>query len=96
MAKYIALVNWTDQGVKNVKDSPKRLDAARELAKKCGCEMQEFYMTIGPYDMVATMEAPNDEAMAKFALSLARGGNVRTTTLKAFPEDLYRKIVGSL
>jgi uncharacterized protein with GYD domain len=96
MAKYIALVNWTDQGVKNVKDSPNRLDAARELAKKCGCEMQEFYMTIGPYDMVATMEAPNDEAMAKFALSLARGGNVRTTTLKAFPEDLYRKIVGSL
>ena len=96
MAKYILLVNWTDQGIKNVKDSPKRLDGARDLAKKCGCEMQEFYMTIGAYDMVATMEAPNDEAMAKFALTLGAGGNVRTTTLKAFPEDAYRKIIGSL
>jgi uncharacterized protein with GYD domain len=96
MAKYIALVNWTDQGVKNIKDSPGRLDAARGLAKKLGCEMREFYMTIGACDMVAMMDAPDDETMAKFALTLASGGNVRTTTLKAFPEDVYRKIVGSL
>jgi uncharacterized protein with GYD domain len=96
MAKYIALVNWTDQGVKSVKDSPGRLDAARGLAKKLGCEMREFFMTIGACDMVAIMDAPDDETMAKFALTLASGGNVRTTTLKAFPEDVYRKIVGSI
>src|SRR5688572_3723222 len=96
MAKYIALINWTDQGIKNVKDSPKRLDAGRELAKKLGCELSDFYMTIGSYDMVAMMEAPDDETMARFALSLASAGNVRTTTLKALPEDAYRKVIGSL
>ena len=96
MARYIELLNWTDQGVKNVKDSPKRLDAARQLAKKLGCEVREFYMTTGACDMVVIVDAPDDEAVAKFNLTLAMGGNVRTTTLKAFPEDAYRKIIGSL
>jgi uncharacterized protein with GYD domain len=96
MATYIALVNWTDQGIKNVKEAPARVDAARGLADKLGCEMRDFYMTIGPYDMVATLEAPDDEAAAKFALSLGSAGNVRTTTLKAFPEDSFRKIIGDL
>ena len=96
MAKYIALVNWTDQGIKSVKEAPKRVDGARGLAKKLGCEMQDFYMTIGAYDMVAIMEAPNDEAMAKFALTLAGAGNVRTTTLKAFSEDSFRSIIAAL
>jgi uncharacterized protein with GYD domain len=96
MAKYIELLNWTDQGVKNVKDSPKRLDAARQLAKKMGCEVREFYMTTGACDMVVIVDAPDDEAVAKFNLTLAMGGNVRTTTLKAFTEDSYRKIIGSL
>ena len=96
MARYIQLLNWTDQGVKNVKDSANRLDAAKALAKKMGCEIREFYMTVGTYDMVVTAEAPNDETFAKFALTLAMGGNIRTTTLKAFPEDAYRKIIGGL
>ena len=96
MARYILLVNWTEQGIKAIKDSPGRVDAARGLAKKLGCEMREFYMTIGATDMVVIMDAPDDEVMAKFALTLATGGNVRTTTLKAFSEDAYRKIVGGL
>ena len=96
MAKYITLLNWTEQGVKSIKDFPKRLDGARALAKKLGCELSDFYMTIGSYDMVAMIEAPDDEAMAKFALSLASGGNVRTTTLKALSEDSYRKVIGAL
>ena len=96
MAKYIALMNWTDQGIKNVKESPGRLDAARGLAKKLGCEMHDFYMTIGSYDMMVIMDAPDDETVAKFILMTGAGGNVRTTTLKAFSEDAYRKIVGSL
>lgn len=95
MARYIALVNWTDQGIKNVKDSPARLAAARDLAKKYGCEMLDFHMTIGIYDMVVTIEAPNDEAAARFILALGSGGNIRTTTLKAFPEAAYREIVAS-
>ena len=96
MARYIALVNWTDQGVKNIKDSAKRVDAARDLAKKLGCTMGDFFMTIGPYDMVVMLDAPDDEAAARFNLTLASGGNVRTTTLKALSEDSYRKIVASL
>lgn len=96
MAKYIALASWTAEGAKNIKDSPARLDAAKALAKKLGCELQQFYMTIGSHDMVVIMEAPDDETMAKFALNLARGGAIRTTTLKAFSEDSYRKIIGSL
>ena len=96
MAKYIALTNWTDQGIKNVKDSPNRVDTARNLAKSLGCEMQDFYMTIGAYDMVVMIEAPNDETVAKFALTLASAGNVRTTTLKALSENTYREIVSAL
>jgi uncharacterized protein with GYD domain len=96
MGTYIMLINWTDQGIRNVKDSPKRLDAARELAKKGGCELRDFYMTIGAHDMVARLEAPDDEAAAKFALSLASAGNVRTTTLKALSEDAYRRVTASL
>ncbi len=96
MAKYIILANWTDQGIKNVKESPSRVDVVRALAKKLGCEMQDFYMTIGAYDMVVTIEAPDDEAMAKLALTIGRAGNVRTTTLKAFSEDSFRKIIADL
>ena len=96
MATYIMLMHWTDQGIKNVKDSPKRLDAAREVAKKSGCTLGSFHMTIGHYDAVGMVEAPDDDAMAKFTLMVGSGGNIRTTTLKAFSEDAYRKIMASL
>ena len=96
MPKYIILSNWTEQGVKNVKDSPARLDAARTMAKKMGCAIHDFYLTAGSVDMVIIAEAPDDAAMAKFNLTLAMGGNLRTTTLKAFSEDEYRKIIGGL
>ena len=96
MAKYIALINWTDQGIKTVKESPKRADLARAIAKKLGCELKKIYLTIGSYDLVAIVEAPDDEAMAKFLLSVGSAGNIRTTTLKAFSEDSYRRIFGSL
>lgn len=96
MAEYILLMNWTEQGIRKVKDSPKRLDAARKVAKSCGAKLGDFYMTIGKHDMVAHLTAPDDAAAAKFVLSVAGGGNVRTTTLKAFPEAAYRKVIGSL
>ena len=96
MAQYVILINWTDQGIRNVKDSPKRLDTARGVEKKLGMEMKDFYMTMGDYDMVGHLDAPNDESVAKFVLGLGTLGNVRTKTLKAFSEDEYRKIIGSL
>jgi uncharacterized protein with GYD domain len=96
MAKYILLANWTDQGVRNIKDSPKRLDAARKMAEAAGAKLGDFYMTMGAHDMVVHLEAPDDAAVAKFVLNLGGGGNVRTETLKAFSEDEYRKILGAL
>ena len=96
MARYIMLTNWTEQGIKNVKESPKRLDAAKALAKKLNGEIVEFYMTTGAHDMVLILDAPDDEAAAKFALSVGSGGNIRTTTLKAFSEKNYRAIIQSL
>jgi uncharacterized protein with GYD domain len=96
MGHYIALLNWTDAGVKNVKDSPARLDAARALGKKLGVEIKSFYMTTGDCDMVIVAEAADDDAMARFNLTVAMGGNIRTRTMKAFSEDSYRKIIGSL
>jgi uncharacterized protein with GYD domain len=96
MATYISLVNWTDQGIKSVKESPVRLDAAKALARKYGCELRQFFMTMGTTDMVAIIEAPNDEAMAQYGLALGASGALRTTTLKAFPEDAYRRIIAGI
>lgn len=96
MTTYILLINWTDQGIRNVKDSAKRLDAARNLLGSLGGSFDKFYMTMGEYDMAAVCEAPDDRAMARFTLSLGMGGNVRTKTLKAFSEVNYRDIIASL
>ena len=96
MPMYIILINYTDQGIRNVKESPKRLDAAKKLLKSMGGEFKQFYLTMGAYDLATIVEAPNDEAIAKFALVVGSLGNIRTTTLKAFPEDEYRKIIAAL
>ncbi len=96
MSTYFILANWTEQGIKDIKASPKRLRAAKRLAKDCGVKFRSFHMTLGQYDAIAIVEAPNDEAVAKFVLTLGSAGNVRTTTLKGFTEQEYREIVGSL
>ena len=77
MPTYIALINWTAQGIAKVKDSPKRLDAGRKAFKKLGVEIKEAYCTMGRYDLVCVMEAPDDEAYAKATLSLGRQGTSR-------------------
>ena len=96
MPTYVSLISYTDQGIRNIKDSPKRLDAAKKLIKDLGGELKGFYLTLGQYDIVTIAEAPSDDAMAKFILALSSAGNVRTTTLKAFPEAEYRKIIQGL
>ena len=96
MPMYILLVNWTDQGVRNAKESPQRLDAAREVARKFGAELKDTYLTMGGYDLVSVLEAPDDQAVAKFVLSAGALGSVRTTTLKAFTEAEYRDIMRTL
>lgn len=96
MSTYLSLLNWTDQGIRTVKDSPKRLDAAKKTLKDMGGEVKSFYMTQGSFDAVLIFEVPSDEVAAKFLLKVGSAGNVRTTTLKAYPEADYRKILGSL
>jgi uncharacterized protein with GYD domain len=96
MATYVMLVHWTEQGMRQVKDSPKRLDTARRALKEMGGDFKAFYMTMGDYDLVAIYEAPDDAVAARFTLMLGMLGNVRSTTLKAFPEAAYREIVASL
>ncbi len=96
MSTYFILANLTEQGIKAVKASPKRVRAAKRLAKDCGVKFRSFHMTLGQYDGIATVEAPKDEAVARFVLALGSAGNVRTTTLKGFTEQEYREIVGSL
>ena len=93
MAQYIMLTDWTEQGIRNVKDSPGRLDAAKQLCKKHGAEITAVYMTKGRHDLVVILQAPSDEAVAKIALALGAAGNIRTETLKAFSEAEYRQIV---
>lgn len=96
MTTYIMLLNWTDQGVKTVRDSPKRLDAARKQLADMGGSFREFFLTMGEYDMVAVCEAPDDAVAARFALQLGASGNIRSRTLKAFPENAYREVIASL
>jgi len=96
MATYFILINWTDQGIKNIKDSPKRVDAARKAVKDIGGDLKAFYMLQGSYDAVLIMEMPNDEALAKFLLKTGALGNVRTSTMRAYTETEYRKIIGEL
>src|SRR5262245_50712212 len=96
MPAYMLLSNFTDQGVRTIKDAPKRRAAARELAKKLGVEIKVAYLAIGPYDLVIHAEAPNDDALATYLLSLASKGNVRTTTLKLFGEAEFDKIAAAV
>lgn len=96
MTTYIMLAHWTEQGARNVSASPKRLDAAKQLLQGMGGEFKAFFMTMGKYDMVAVYEAPDDAIAARFNLQLAMQGNIRTQTLKAFPEAAYREIMRSV
>lgn len=96
MPTYITLVNYTQKGIENVKESPERLEGAKEAFRGMGAELKEFYLVMGRYDIILVTEAPNDETVAKIALALGSLGNVRTESFRAFKEDEYRKIVSSL
>ncbi len=96
MSTYIMLANWTDQGARNIKDSPRRLDAAKKALEDVGGEFKSFFMTMGDFDMVGVYEAPDDAVAARFTLQVGQLGNIRTRTLKAFPEAAYREIIASL
>ncbi len=96
MATYISLIKYTQQGIENIKEGPNRLDAAKQAFKAMGAEIKEYYLVTGQYDAVVITEAPNDETVAKLALSIGSKGSIRTETFRAFSEDEYRKVIASL
>ena len=96
MSTYIVLLKYTEKGIANVKDSPARLDAGRKAFKKLGVKLKESYLTMGRYDLVCVIEAPDDQTFARAMLSLGSLGNVQTETLKAFNEADFRKIIASI
>ena len=96
MATYVSLIRYTEQGIRNIKESPNRLDAAKKAYQAAGGELKAFYLAMGKYDIVFIAEAPDDETAARIALSLGSLGNVRTHTMRVFDEGQFRKIIGSL
>jgi uncharacterized protein with GYD domain len=93
---YVLLANWTEQGIRGVKESPRRLDTAKKALKEMGGEFKSVFLTLGDYDLVVIYEAPDDAVAARFNLQLGMQGNIRTRTMKAFPEAAYREIITSL
>ena len=88
MPNYVVLINFTDQGIRNVKQTTQRTDHGGEIAHKHGLKLERVYWTVGPYDMVALFEAPNEEAMSANLLQISSTmGTIRTTTLRAYDEE---------
>ena len=96
MPTYVELYQFTQEGIQNIKQSPARLNKAKKAIKAAGGKLKGFYLTMGQYDLVTIAEFPDDETAAKFGLTLGSGGNVRSETLRAFPEAEYRKIISEL
>ena len=96
MATYISLANYTEQGIRSVKDTTKRADAVRELAKKFGVTAKEFYWTMGAHDVVVVFEAPDDAAITALAMAIGSTGNVRTQTMRAFSKDEINGVLSKL
>ena len=96
MATYILLCNFTDQGIRNVKDTTKRADAVREAGKKFGANMKEIFWTQGQYDMVVTVEAPDDASVSAFALAVGAAGNIRGQTLRAYSKNEMNAILAKI
>ena len=93
MPTFICFLNWTDQGAKNAKDSGKRYQAAKSMAENLGGRVLSAYVTTGQYDVVATVEMPNGEAMVKFASAISATGNARTTTVRGYTPDEFSRLV---
>lgn len=96
MARYISLLNWTDQGIRNAKDTVNRANAARQAFQAGGGKIIDLYWTLGQHDVVVIFEAPDDETATRLALSLGMKGNVRSSTMRAFGEQDMARIVQGL
>ncbi len=96
MPTYISLSNWTDQGIRNVRDTLQRADRVDQLGQKYGVRMERLYWTVGPHDIVSILEAPDEESVSAFALELGASGSVRTTILRAYEREEMSGIIERL
>jgi uncharacterized protein with GYD domain len=96
MATFVSLANFTDQGIRNVKETTSRADAIREKARKFGVEIKQMLWTLGSYDIVVVFDAPDDAAATTLGLAIGISGNVRTQTLRAFSKDEIQGMLGKL
>ena len=96
MPTYVALFDWTDQGIRNVRDTVDRYDRSTDLAQKHGVSFEQVYWTVGPHDLVGIFEAPDNESVSAFLLELSSAGNLRTTTLRAYDREEMRGVLGRL
>lgn len=96
MATYIVLGNFTDQGIRTVKDTAKRAEAFKGMAQKAGVKVKELYWTLGQYDIVTVIEAPDEETATALGLSVGSLGNIRTQTLRAFGAEEMSRILGKM
>jgi len=96
MSTFILSLNWTEQGIRSLKDWPKRSKAARELGKKVGVELKHVYVTSGSSDLLVIAEAPSGDDVAKFAVAVSALGNVRTSTARAWTESEFEKLISDL
>jgi uncharacterized protein with GYD domain len=95
MATFIALLNFTDQGIKTVKDSPDRYNTFKATAEKAEVTVKSVYWTVGRYDLVTTLEG-SDEAVTSMLLKLGSAGNVRSETMRGYSLDDFKKIIGKM
>jgi uncharacterized protein with GYD domain len=93
---FIMYLNFTERGIREIKDDPKRAQAARDLAKKCGCEIKQIYLTSGEYDVIQIIETANSNNIAKYALANSSLGFVRSRTACAWPPEEVTKIISEL
>src|SRR5271156_2758570 len=96
MPTFVITMSFTDQGIRTIKDAPKRAAAARELAKKVGVDIKQLYLTTGDSDLLAIVEAADGANLAKFCMTVGAMGNLRTKTARAWPEAEYMKMVSEL
>jgi uncharacterized protein with GYD domain len=96
MATYIVLSNFTDQGIRNIRDTTTRADAMREMAKKFGVNVRDIYWTLGEYDVVTVFEAADEASITALSLAIGQAGNVRTQMLRAFNKDEMKEVLAKL
>ncbi len=96
MPTYVVLMNWTEQGVRTVRDTVHRREQADALAEKYGARIEQVYWTVGPYDLVTIVEATDDESFTAMLLELGSAGNLRTTTLRAYDREEMSRIIERL